>query len=103
MSIKVIRSSVGCPWQNAVVERFNRTLTEELLGHIIPVSATHINQLLKQYLIFYNMARPHRTLEGQAPIRQESAANEAAFMPSTLRAEAIPWLDGLHHSYRRVA
>jgi transposase InsO family protein len=103
MGIKVIRTSVGCPWQNGVVERFNRTLTEELLNHIIPISALHINRLLKQYLTFYNTARPHRTLDGQTPIRQKTAANDSTFMPGTLRAEAIPWLGGLHHSYRRAA
>ena len=103
MGIKVVRTSVGCPWQNGVVERFNRTLTEELLNYIIPISALHINRLLKQYLTFYNTARPHRTLNGQTPIRQETAVNGATFMPGTLRAQAIPWLGGLHHSYRRAA
>jgi hypothetical protein len=38
MGIKVVRTSVGCPWQNGVV--------------------VHINRLLKQYLTFYNTARP---------------------------------------------
>ncbi|WP_366522212.1 integrase core domain-containing protein [Rhodoferax sp.] len=37
----------GCPWLNGVVERFNRTLTEELLKHIIPISVQHLNRLLK--------------------------------------------------------
>jgi putative transposase len=103
MGIKVVRTSVGCPWQNGVVERFNRTLTEELLNHIIPISAQHINRLLKQYQTFYNTARPHRANAGQSPILQQNAANDVAFAPGTLRAEAIPWLGGLHHSYRRVA
>jgi len=103
MGIKVVRTCVGCPWQNGVVERFNRTLTAELLNHIIPISAQHINRMLKQYQTFYNKARPHRANAGQSPIRQQNAANDVAFAPGTLRAEAIPWLGGLHHSYRRVA
>ena len=52
---------------------------------------------------FYNTARPHRTLEGQSPIWRKAAANDSAFVLCTLRAEAIPWLGGLHHSYRRAA
>lgn len=105
IGIKVVRTSVGCPWQNGVVERFNRTLTVELLNHIIPISAQHINRLLKQYMKFYNTARPHRANAGQSPIQQVQgiSANEATFMPSTLQAQAIPWLGGLHHSYRRAA
>ena len=35
MGIKVARTTASCPWLNGVVERFNRTLTEELLNHII--------------------------------------------------------------------
>ena len=73
-----------------MVERFNRTLTEELLDHVIPLSALHINQLIKKYQTFYNTARPHR-------------ANDVALTPGALHAEAIPWLGGLHHSYRRAA
>jgi len=88
MGIKVVRTSVGCPWQNGVVERYNRTLTEELL---------------KQYQTFYNTARPHRTNMGQSPIRQATAANEALFAPDTLKPEAVPWLGGPHHSYLRLA
>lgn len=103
MGVTVVRTSVGCPWQNGVVERFNRTLTEELLNHIIPVSAQHINRLLSEYQTFYNTARPHRANNGQPPIRQPHAANDVVFVPGTLRAEAVPWLGGLHHSYRRAA
>jgi putative transposase len=51
MGIKMVRTSVGCPWLNGVVERFNRTLTEELLDHVIPLGALHINQLLRQYQV----------------------------------------------------
>jgi len=103
MGIKVVRTTVGCPWLNGIVERFNRTLTEELLNHVIPLGALHINRLLKQYQTFYNTARPHRVLDGQSPVWQKTAANDSAFVAGTLRAEAIPWLGGLHHSYRRAA
>ncbi len=103
MGIKVIRSAVKCPWQNGAVERFNRTLTEELLNHIIPLGEQHLNRLLTQYQTFYNTARPHRANGGQSPILQATAANDVVFEPGTLRAEAIPWLGGLHHSYRRAA
>lgn len=102
MGVKVIRTAVGCPQQNGTVERFNRTLTDELLNHVIPLSDLHLNRLLAEYQRFYNTARPHQANQGQAPEPPE-AANDMAFAPGTLRAQAIPWLGGLHHSYRRVA
>ena len=103
MGIKVVRTSVGCPWQNGVIERFNRTLTEELLNYLIPIGATHLNRVLKEYQAFYNTARPHQANQGQSPVQSENAANDMDFEPGTLRAEPIPWLGGLHHSYRRSA
>lgn len=102
MGVKVIRSAVGCPQQNGTIERFNRTLTEELLDHVIPINEKHLNGLLAQYQCFYNKARPHQANGGQAPEHHE-AANDSGFTAGTLRAEAIEWLGGLHHSYRRVA
>jgi hypothetical protein len=58
---------------------------------------------LRQYQTFYNTARPHRANDGQSPIQQVNAANDVAFTPGALHAEAVPWLGGLHHSYRRAA
>ena len=40
MGIKVERTSVGCPWQNGIVERFNRTLKEEFLALSQPSPAS---------------------------------------------------------------
>jgi transposase InsO family protein len=102
MGVRVIRTAVGCPRQNGTIERFNRTLNEELLDHVIPLNSKHLNGLLAEYQRFYNTARPHQANKGQASEHQV-AANDTAFAPGMLRAEAIPWLGGLHHSYRRAA
>lgn len=102
MGIGAIRTTVKCPWQNGTVERFNRTLTEELLDHIIPLSDVHLNRLLSEYRTFYNTARPHRANDGQSPLQKE-VANSENFADQPLRVEAIPWLNGLHYSYRRAA
>jgi hypothetical protein len=97
MGVRVIRTAVGCPRQNGTIERFNRTLTEELLDHVIPLNSKHLNGLLAEYQRFYNTARPHQANKGQAPEHQV-AANDTAFAPGMLRAEAIPWLGGLHQA-----
>jgi putative transposase len=101
MGIGVVRTTVKRPWQNGTIERFNRTLKEELLAHIIPISDGHLNRLLGEFKTFYNTARPHQANDGLAP-DQLIASNDVSFVPDSLRVEEIPWLAGLHHSYRRV-
>jgi len=102
MGIEVLRTAVKCPWQNGTVERFNRTLSEELLNHVIPISDKHLNHLLKNYKLFYNSSRPHRANGGEAPHNLE-AANSPSYENQPNRVQAIPWLNGLHHSYKLAA
>lgn len=53
MGIKAVRTILSCLSQNEVVKRYSRALVEELLNHIIPLSAQHIKRLLKQYQTEY--------------------------------------------------
>jgi transposase InsO family protein len=62
-----------CPKQNGVVERFNRTIQEEfvesyrdLLCHDDP---SIFNNLLVDYLLFYNLKRPHHSLGLKVPMQ----------------------------------
>lgn len=81
MGVKVMRTGIKCPWQNAVVERFNRTMTEELLDYVIPFNEQHMNRLLSEYQTYYNTARPHMTNGGSSPI---AVANDTHFTTSHL-------------------
>lgn len=57
------------PKDNAVNERFNRTLQEEFiaLGNMTN-DAKYFNQRLTEWLIHYNFQRPHQTLDYMSPI-----------------------------------
>lgn len=107
LRIRAMRIGYKCPWQNAVVERFNLTLSNELLRYVIPHNDRHLNRLLAEYQRFYNTARPHMTNGGEAPIplRLEKipAANDPDFFKSPRRLQRQRWLGGLHHSYRWAA
>jgi hypothetical protein len=107
MNIKVVRTAYKCPWQNAVVERFHRTLDEELLRYVQPHHDRHLNRLLREFRRYYNTARPHMHNGGVPPIApdlsQNPAANDPDFFnkpPSLVRRK---WLGGLHSSYRWAA
>jgi len=100
LGIKPRRIGYKCPWQNAVVERFHRTLQEELLDFIVPINVRHVNRLLGQYQQYYNTARPHMANGGYPPVLPGQPANDSAYSGGTRKIETVKWLGGLHNSYR---
>lgn len=62
-------SRVHTPKDNAVNERFNRTLQEEFiqLGHAT-TDTTVFNRHLTEWLVEYNYRRPHQSLDYMPPI-----------------------------------
>lgn len=70
-----IYTRVKTPKDNAVDERFNRTIKEEFMQvdeyfepYLTQESLIKANQCLTEWLIFYNFKRPHQTLKYMSPI-----------------------------------
>ena len=59
----------GCPQQNAIVERFNRTYREDVLDANLFVSLDHARELTEKWQWEYNHEREHESLNYQTPIR----------------------------------
>lgn len=57
----------GKPYQNAYIERFNRTVREELLNMHIFDSLEHAELLVTQWQWQYNNARPNMAIGGVPP------------------------------------
>ena len=59
------------PKDNAVLERFNRTIQEEFVAMTEqdPLFVNDFNNALTDWLIEYNFHRPHQTLDYQSPLR----------------------------------
>lgn len=55
------------PQTNGKVERFWRTLEEDLIRDTTFDSLDHFKQELLEYLIYYNEFRPHQALNGKCP------------------------------------
>jgi transposase-like protein len=75
LKITHIYTRVKTPKDNAVDERFNRTIQEEFLQtdeYFEPAlsgdSLKEANERLTEWLIFYNFERPHQTLKYQSPM-----------------------------------
>ena len=59
---------------NAIDERFNRTVIEEFMEtdeyfepYLTETSLTKANERLTEWLVFYNFKRPHQTLDYMSP------------------------------------
>ena len=97
--IEEVRTAFQSPWQNPYVERFVGTLRRELLDHVIPLSQSHLERLLREFIeSCYHAERPHQGLDGETPVPYEAPAFSG---PTNI--VSTPVLGGLHHTYCRVA
>ena len=98
--IQEVRTAYQSPWQNPFVERFIGTLRQETLDHVIVLSQSHLERLLREFIEeYYHVARPHQGLNGDTPILQTKQPQISG--PSKLIS--IPVLGGFHHRYLRIA
>lgn len=55
------------PQTNGKIERFWRTIEEDLIRETFFESKEHLKEEILQYLYYYNQERPHQALNGVAP------------------------------------
>ena len=112
--IEVLRTPYRAPRANAFCERFLGSVRRECLGHILILSERHLHRVVKEYVEYYNSARPHQGI-GQAipevarsPVRLVPQAPPNGDGPNgaigaSAKVVGFPILGGLHHDYRRAA
>ena len=83
------------PWQNPYVERLIGSIRRECLDHVIVLNEDHLKRILSSYLEYYHDARPHMSLDSNAPIPREVEP------PDRGPVVAVPHVGGLHHRYTR--
>ena len=96
MGIKPVQTTIGCPWQNGIAERWIGNCRRELLDHVIVINQSHLKRLLASYVDYYHQDRTHCGLEKQTPEKRTRC---------TARGMVVAWprVGGLHHRYERVA
>jgi putative transposase len=96
--IAVIHAPSAAPRANATCERFVRSLRRECLDQVLVMSERQLIRIMKDYGLHFHPARSHQG------IAQRSAAPRVAppGEPKTIRVNAFPVLNGLHHDYRQA-
>jgi transposase InsO family protein len=97
LGIRQVRTAPRSPWQNGHAERFVGTLRRELLDHVIVLGERHLLRLVRLHASYYNVDRPHMSLDGDAPV------SRAVEPPNNGKVVALPRVGGIHHRYARRA
>ncbi|MGX5173286.1 IS3 family transposase [Aliikangiella sp. IMCC44653] len=58
----------GCPYQNAYIERFNRTYRHEVLDLYIFTNLQEVMDITENWITLYNTERPHDSLNDMTPV-----------------------------------
>jgi len=61
--------NVATPRMNAIAERWIGGCRRELLDRTLVWNQAHLRRILHQYEIHHNRHRPHRSLNGAAPLK----------------------------------
>jgi len=97
-SIEILRTPYRAPRANATCERFLGSVRRECLDHLLVLGERHLARVLREYVAYFNRARPHQGL-GQALPEPPTQADRSREGPICV----VPILGGLHHTYQRAA
>jgi putative transposase len=86
---------------NAICERIIGTLRREVLDQLLIVSEHHLRQVLTEYLLHYNTARPHRALGQLAPGQAHTRPPQINLAEHRIRRKQV--LGGLTSEYQIAA
>ncbi len=67
--IRTVLCNVRTPRMNAIAERWIGGCRGELLDRALVWNQDHLRQILRQYETHHNQHRPHRSLDGAAPLK----------------------------------
>jgi transposase len=100
-AIRIPASPPQAPRANAICERMIGTLRRELSGRLLIVNENHLRQVLTEYLLHYNTARPHRALGQLAPAQAHTRPPQINLAEHRIRRKQV--LGGLTHEYQIAA
>jgi transposase InsO family protein len=94
--IHVIPTPPRAPNANAFAERWIRSVREECLDKVLIINQAHLRRVMREYIAFFNTARPHQGIDQQIPVSPTSRS-----VSGPVRCRQI--LGGILHDYYRGA
>ncbi len=98
--IEALRTAYRAPARNAACARFLGSVWRACLDHLVVPGEAHLRRLLREYVAYFNTARPDQGLRQRVPTAPEGCASRA--MPAG-SVRAVPILGGLHPVYEPAA
>ena len=83
--INIIRTPIKAPNCNTYIERFIQSFKREALSFVIPRSGGQIDEITRNYMIFYNQERNHQGLKGEIIHPKESIGNDIGDIKTRVR------------------
>ena len=108
LGLSILKSPPRSPKSNSICERVIGTIRRECLDWLIPMTESHLREILKCWVAHYNGGRPHSSLGPSLPGPPNTVV--ASTKPSyfrhrleegdVVRSKSV--LGGLHHEYSLV-
>jgi transposase InsO family protein len=95
-SIEILKTPYRTLKANAICERFLGSVRRECLDHILVLGGQHLHRVIREYVTYFNRARPHQGIEQQIPNGISSVQEKLG----KGKIIAFPVLNGLHHDYQ---
>jgi putative transposase len=97
--IRTVLCGVRAPRMNATAERRTGGRRRELLDRTLTWNQSHLRRILHQYETHHNQHRPHRSLDGAAPLKPLPEPTDL----QQYRARRQPRAGDLINEYRLIA
>ncbi len=92
-----IKMPYRTPQANGICERFMGSLRREYLDHTLIHHGRHLQQVVNEYITYFNQDRPHQGIGQRIPDHYDLPRSKP-----TGRITSKEILGGLHHSYARA-
>jgi putative transposase len=66
--IEIVLTPHRAPQAKAFAERWVRSVREACLDHLLILNQRHLRRVLREYVQYYNTARPHQGIQQHAPL-----------------------------------